>query len=151
MKEIKIFLFVLFTFATCFGLVNSAIVPQASSTLPGGKSLKEGEYLDSGNGYYAVMQSDGNLVLYRTRNWIPSNAYWHTNTSGFGKPKYRLVMQTEGNLFIEDSRKLKYFTTRTYKVGKKPYKLILQTDANLVLYDGDNKPIWASNTGTGFG
>ncbi|XP_065640297.1 uncharacterized protein LOC105845663 [Hydra vulgaris] len=40
------------------------------STLTSGRHLNVGSYLSSGNGYYAVMQADGNFVLFVTQHWV---------------------------------------------------------------------------------
>ena len=45
----------------------------------------------------AVMQSDGNLVLYRGEN-LPDNAVWSSNT--FGNDNAYLIVQDDGNVVI---------------------------------------------------
>ncbi len=67
---------------------------QMSSILFRGKTLHKGQELKSGDGKYrAVMQPDGNFVLYGGR------ATWASNTMGRGD---RVVMQDDGNLVIYD-------------------------------------------------
>lgn len=73
------------------------------NTLGAGQTLYAGEYLESGNGYYAVMQHDGNFVLYKTMHWVPANALWASNTDGKGVKPRRIVMQNDGNLVIYDT------------------------------------------------
>lgn len=46
----------------------------------------------------AVMQTDGNFVLYDANN----KPYWATNTNGQGKPEYRLSLQADRNLVLYD-------------------------------------------------
>lgn len=48
---------------------------------------------DFGGGNYAIMQSDGNFVLYRPNAY----AMWATGTSGSGS---KLAMQDDGNLVV---------------------------------------------------
>jgi hypothetical protein len=49
------------------------------NTLKNGKTLDPGEYLSSGNGYFAVFQVDGDLVLYKSEDFVPENAVWTYN------------------------------------------------------------------------
>lgn len=51
------------------------------NTLNVEQTLYPGDYLSSGNGYYAVMQEDGNFVLYETDNWSSYNAKWNSETA----------------------------------------------------------------------
>ena len=50
------------------------------SVISAGSCLKEGQYIKSGNGYSAVMQKDGNFVLYSSGHWVPKNALWSSQT-----------------------------------------------------------------------
>lgn len=52
--------------------------------------------------YKWIMQEDGNLVIYDSRN-LP---IWASNTDGKGKAPYRLIMQDDSNLVIYDSKNL---------------------------------------------
>lgn len=141
-KNIVVYVFI---FITCFDLINAAII-QTSSTLGNGQTLYAGEYLSSGNDYYAVMQYDGNFVLYSTMNWVPDNAVWSTHTDGDGTPNHKIVMQDDGNLVIYDTYGRPTWASRTDTVGTKPHKLVLQDDRNLVIYDGNGRPTWATGT-----
>lgn len=61
-----------------------------------GETLNEGDALVSPNGWYrAIMQSDGNFVVYNKNN----QAVWATNTN-YGSGSYRAVMQSDGNFVI---------------------------------------------------
>jgi len=118
-----------------------------SATLGNGQTLTQGNYLASpNNSYFAVMQSDGNFVLYTSRDWRPVNAVWASNTYGRGIGPYRVTMQDDGNLVVYDSRNTALWASNTYRKGANPHRLIMQSDRNLVIYDGNNSPTWASNT-----
>ena len=109
-----------------------------------------GERLDSSqNKYYAVMQNDGNFVVY-SRSSINGkgndNAIWASNTNGQGRAPYRVIMQNDGNLVLYDSTNNPMWNSSTNGKGTWPYKLIMQDDGNLVVYDTTRAVIWASGT-----
>jgi len=56
--------------------------------------------------------------------------------------RYKLVLQTDGNLVLYDKKKAMWSTGTN---GKNVKKLVMQSDGNLVLY-GTNGPVWATNT-----
>ncbi len=116
------------------------------NALNNGSTLLEGQQLCSGNGYYLVMQEDGNLVLYNTQLWTPLTGIWHSSTHNKGNRPLRAIMQHDGNFVIYDSSNTSLWHTGTHGKGKAPYRLVLQKDGNLVIYDGNNKGIWSSNT-----
>jgi hypothetical protein len=115
------------------------------------------------NGSMLKMQSDSNLVMY-----TPSNSpVWHTGTwidisqqnilystlrtgrlyqgQAIYSPnkKYRLTIQTDGNLVIYTATR-PIWATNTWL---KPVKFVaMQSDGNLVLYDETMKPYWDSGT-----
>ena len=64
--------------------------------------LTEGNELVSTNGWFAaVVQADGNFVVYRKPEKIPANAVWATDTNiGRNANGYTLVMQRDGNLVL---------------------------------------------------
>ena len=59
--------------------------------------------------------------------------------------KYRLSMQTDGNLVLFQGSKLKWHT-HTSQIGYPPFRLVMQHDNNLAIYDRFNKVIWHSHT-----
>jgi lambda family phage minor tail protein L len=65
-------------------------------------SLTEGNELVSTNGWFAaVVQADGNFVVYRKPEKIPANAVWSSETNiGRNTNGYTLVMQRDGNLVL---------------------------------------------------
>lgn len=132
------------------------VPPPAATTCTGNKGsytlkgdrLKPGEVLNSCEGLkdvkfnnIAVMQSDGNFVIYATGN---GKAYWSTGTSGKGKAPYRLAYQTDSNLVLYDATNKALWSNK--KFGKTSDTLIMQEDGNFVCYD-KNKAIWSSKHG----
>ena len=104
-------------------------------------TMPEGSFLQSADGRWrAVMQGDGNLVIYG-----PSGAIWASNTNGVGTPSFRLVMQSDGNLVVYDADRATWATSTNGR-GVGPYTLVMQDDANLVLYDSRQTPTWDSGT-----
>jgi len=120
------------------------------SVLFTGDTLKQGECLSSGNGYYLLMQKDNNLVLYKTMDFRPKNAVWssQTNRKGFGK--MYLIMQKDNNLVLYDQRKKPFWASQTRNYGRGKTFCVIQTDGNFVLYDeynnGNRKALWATDT-----
>jgi hypothetical protein len=102
----------------------------------------------------AVLQGDGNLVLYDAKN----QALWSTNTSTAGCTN--LVVQEDGNLVLYN-RSRAVWASHTLETELKPgdeltpgerifsideqYELTMQTDGNLVLY-GATGALWATRT-----
>jgi hypothetical protein len=69
------------------------------ATMTGSSSIAAGQYLEPGwfiraNGYWLVMQGDGNLVLYSATN----QPIWHTSTGGH--PGAHAILQSDGNFVI---------------------------------------------------
>jgi hypothetical protein len=113
-------------------------------------TLSENERLESDSSkYFAIMQSDGNFVVYSTGQTNGRGRdfpIWASNTNGKGRKPFRTVMQKDGNLVVYDATNSPKWASNTNGREKEPYNLIMQDDGNLVLYAKDNKPIWASNT-----
>ncbi len=113
--------------------------PSASNTLKSGKTLKAGERLVSNNGTYRlIMQTDGNLVLYKKNT---AKALWSTKTDG--KSGARVVMQTDGNLVVYKGSKAVWASGTN---GKSGARLVLQNDGNLVIYK-NSTAIWDRKNG----
>jgi cell wall-associated NlpC family hydrolase len=108
----------------------------APSTLWRGSTLGVNQVLQSADGRFrAVMQGDGNLVVYG-----PHGPTWASNTLGSGTAN-RLVMQSDGNLVMYASTGGVPFATATF--GTAADALVMQNDGNLVLYGG-GAAFWAS-------
>jgi hypothetical protein len=76
-----------------------------------GTLMNRGDYLESSNGIYtAVMQYDGNFVVYAKDQ---SNAKWSTGTRDIG---YILAFQTDGNLVVYSvAQNAKWLSRTTHK------------------------------------
>ena len=115
-------------------------------------TLAQGERIDSANKkYFAVMQDDGNFVVYSTppqNGKDKNNPIWDSGSYKI-QPKtapYKLIMQGDGNAVIYDANRKVLWASNTDKKGTPPYNFIMQDDGNLVLYDSKKSPIWNSNT-----
>jgi hypothetical protein len=88
---------------------------------------------------FLIMQSDGNLVLYRVDNGA---ALFSSNT--WGQPVTHAVMQDDGNFVCYDANGHAHWATGTN--GNPGAQLLIQDDGNLVVYGPRQIPLWASNT-----
>jgi CHAP domain len=89
--------------------------------------------------YNAILQPDGNFVVYR--NSGAPTAIWSSGTVGSGA--YALAAQGDGNLVLYSARG-PVWASRTF--ASVATTLAMQDDGNLVLYAVGGVPIW--NTGT---
>lgn len=107
--------------------------------LRAGQTLRSGESLRSPSGaFQAIMQSDGNFVLYRH----PGAVLFATNTTA---PGSYLSLQDDGNLVIFTAAGQPIWATMAlFGSGG---ALILQDDGNLVLY-APGGPSWATTPGS---
>ncbi len=102
-----------------------------------GQILGSGGGLRSPNGVYTLlMQTDGNLVLYR-QGGVP---VWSTGTS---TPGTYAIMQTDGNFVLYRPGPVAVWSTST---GARNSNFILQDDGNLVILSNSYRVQWASNT-----
>jgi len=60
-----------------------------------------------------------------------------------GDERYRLILQSDGNLVLYSSTKAIW---ASWTVGKGGIRLVMQGDGNLVLYDKNGFPVWNSGT-----
>lgn len=106
----------------------------------------------------AVLQGDGNLVIYNSAN----QPLWASGTSG--NPGSTLAMQDDGNVVIYRSNHTPSWATNTIQnasilvrgqaitpgqsvvSANGRYQLAYQTDGNLVIYNASHQPVWSSNT-----
>lgn len=79
-----------------------------------------------------------NLELRRDGNMI-----WESATSDRKTPCTLRILD-DGNMRLDNRRGRRVWQTRSS--GSGPFRLDLQDDSNLVLVQGDNSPIWNSNT-----
>jgi Cohesin domain len=108
--------------------------------LAAGQTLTGGHSISTGNGYRAIMQTDGNFVVYNSAN----RALWSTRT--FNHPWARIIMQTDGNLVVYSlSNKVLWYAGSNWYPGS---EAVLQTDGNFVVNDPFGKGLWSSKTST---
>ncbi len=111
--------------------------PMGPVTLNAGQTLTAGQMLVSANRQYqAVLQTDGNLVVYGPNNQV----LFATNTGGTANP--RLAMQPDGNLVLYGASGPQWWTGTSGANAQ----LSMQDDGNLVLYT-DGRAAWASRGG----
>jgi len=93
----------------------------------------------------AVMQCDGNLVVYCEMEGYAPNAVWSTKTDG--NPGAYLTLQSDGNLVIytADGKKSLWASNTNGTPCPSAAYLQMQDDGNLVL-SNCNGPIWASGS-----
>lgn len=105
--------------------------------------------IESTNGYYAILQSDCNFVIYRSKHLVSRNALWSTGTNRNNcSSNAFFINQNDGNVVLynsEDNQFKAIFNTETNN-GQRCYSLVMQDDGNLVLYTEDMKPVWSSGT-----
>lgn len=88
-------------------------------------------------GCSAVMQGDGNFVVYRG-----NSALWNSKT--FNNPGANFSLQTDGNLVVRNGQIPKW-DSKTYKKGA--WQLHMQADCNLVLYSFNlSTAVWNSRS-----
>jgi hypothetical protein len=124
---------------------------QTANTLSEGKSLKTGEKLTSSNGaFYLIMQTDGNLCIYKTAD---DGFVWCNMVHGFSNAT--LIMQGDGNLVIYNGRSQAKWSSKTHPYfneefrdfDNKPTKLVLENDASLKLYNASGNAVWSNKEG----
>lgn len=112
--------------------------PSGCGVLRGGQGLTSGRTLASCNGRYALtMQTDGNLVLYRSG----AGALWSSGTAG--SDGYAFVMQGDGNAVLLGRYENPLWSSRTF--GNAGATLVVQDDGNVVVYAAST-PKWSSGT-----
>jgi hypothetical protein len=120
---------------------------QMSDVLQANQQLNVNDQLTPPNGKtHLIMQTDGNLVLYRNDN---NQALWASNTGPNPVLPPSLVpnhaiMQTDGNFVCYNRLGNAFWATGSN--GHPGSYVALQDDGNLVVYSPNNTPLWASNT-----
>ncbi|CAF1106367.1 unnamed protein product [Brachionus calyciflorus] len=126
---------------------NLEISDTTSDTLLMNDILETGESIvSSSKQYYAVLQSDGNFVLYKSLDRkIP---LWATNTWNSQNPKpFNLKITPNGELLLSDKEGNRVWKTiLSNERPESPFKLVVQNDGNMVLYNASGKPTWDSKT-----
>jgi len=115
-------------------------VAPAPDTLAPGQQLNPGQSLWSGpNGYWAVMQGDGNFVVYDSAN---GQALWSTGTS---TPGSYIVMQGDGNLVVYSPGGVAQWSSGTW--DNWGVYASMQGDSNFVLYGPSGRALWDYGSG----
>jgi hypothetical protein len=104
-----------------------------ATVIPPNTRLSMGQAVTSDNGQYTlVMQSDGNLVLYRKDGVVRFATYQYGNNFA--------QMQGDGNFVVYNSIPQALWHTVTW--GNPGAFLNVQTDGNLVVYSNSLVPLW---------
>jgi len=114
-----------------------------AASLYQGKKLTAGQSINANDGQcglQAVMQGDGNFVLYGA----DGHAFWSTNTEGQGGTW--ITMQTDGNLVIYTASNAPVWSTNTGGRSDGPFDLVLQGNHDLAIYNKANQVVWHANT-----
>lgn len=105
--------------------------PLLGPVLLAGQTLRPREALVNG-GWVAVMQDDGNFVVYAN-----GKAQWSTRTSVKGSV---VTLQSDGNLVVYTPGGKAVWASHTE--GKGGQQLEMQSDGNLVIYTANGRPVW---------
>src|SRR5487761_2299629 len=132
-------------------VASNTVTPRADATATAVLTPKAWPTGTSGVVNYAVMQGDGNLVLYSAAN----SALWASNTSGNAGAD--LTLSDAGVLGVDSGTTVIWATTavltpnatlvatQSIHSPNGQFRLSMQGDGNLVLYDGAT-PAWATGT-----
>ena len=119
--------------STPFKMESPSFAASAPST------LKKGEELKSLNGKYnAILQRDGNFVIYGNGRQVRWNTVTYTNKAEYFKA------QDDGNLVLYGKQEKVLWSANTWGIGRSPYRLTMQNDGNLVYRDSNDLLIWTS-------
>ena len=114
-----------------------AIPVGAPTAIGPGTQLTPGQAMFSSNGaYMAIMQGDGNFVIYSG-----GGAVWSSGTSGH--PGSSLAFQGDGNIVIYSPTRAALWATWSMGASS-PSALVMQGDGNLVELSIWGLPMWAS-------
>jgi hypothetical protein len=124
-----------------FGFTPAMTQASGVVTLAADQQLNIGDQLVASNGRTRLlMQSDGNLVLYRVDTGA---ALWHSGT--FGKPATHALMQTDGNFVLYNGdRSVAYWHAGTF--GHPGASLQLADSGNLAIRAQTGALLWQTNT-----
>jgi len=149
----------------CGGLVKMTLQNDGNLVVSDG-SARWASSTAGSDAYVAIMQADGNLVLYGAAD----NALWASGTAGH--PGAKVSVQNDANLVVYSSSGSALWSPNSYygppgncgtlwpreSLGRGQslsscdgrQTLNMQSDGNLVLYRDRHQVLWASNTnGTG--
>ncbi len=97
--------------------------------------------------YKAVMQGDGNFVIYK----VGGAAIWSTGTGGKGTGPYKAILQSTGELTINDNtNKVLWVSVLSAATkGTAPYKGVITDIGEFIIYNSSGTQIWNSSKSTG--
>lgn len=101
-----------------------------------------GELVSANQQYAAIMQSDGNFVVYAATSPTSAHPIWASGTAGH--PRSILAAQSDGNIVIYTSGRPIWASGSNGHAAA--YFLVMQDDGNLVEYTGNGTPVWATGT-----
>jgi hypothetical protein len=113
--------------------------------------LKQGFSITNGNilvnpisGDKLEMLGDGRLRLSNKDN----QTTWQSYNTIRGLGPHRLILTDKGHMYIVNKyNTIVWIPGRIFRhTDRSPFTLIVQADGNLVLYDGNKRPLWATNT-----
>lgn len=114
-----------------------ATLTQGVSMLMPGQTLTAGQFRQSPNGVYRLLQQpDGNLVEYKST----STAVWSAKTGGNAGAVAR--MQTDSNLVVYSAAGKALWNSAT--TGKKATFLTVQNDGSVALYNASKQVLWST-------
>jgi hypothetical protein len=121
-------------------------------SLGNGQTLVVNQYLQSpGNRYFAIMQTDGNLCVYKGTPQSMQGAVWCDNKT-WSRGPFVTVMQADGNLCTYVGTPTVYQANLwcSSKVAGSPSYVAMQDDGNLCVYKGapnqQGGAVWCHNT-----
>jgi hypothetical protein len=121
-----------------------------------GQSLTVNQYLQSpAKRYYAIMQTDGNLCVYKGTPQATAGLIWCTNRTAAGNTQFVTAMQTDGNLCTYIGTPAGYQANLwcSSAVAAGQSYVTMQDDGNLCVYKGApyhaTGGLWCHNTNVG--
>ncbi|MDT8716128.1 hypothetical protein IAI10_05630 [Clostridium sp. 19966] len=123
---------------------TTVLAESIGSELKMGQSLHTDQWLQSDNGqYYAVLQKDGNFVVYDKNN----KAKWSSGTNSKNESNdYRISMQSDGNLVLYTQGWNAKWSTQTYQDQVLSFSLKIDNNGILRLLR-EGQCIWSSDSG----
>lgn len=92
---------ILYTFTILLACISFVMSLDRKSYLKCGEYLTVNEYLESPkNGYFAILQSDCNFVIYRSKHFVSRNALWSSKSVNSKCENPILVNQKDGNVVL---------------------------------------------------
>ncbi|NJM33522.1 MAG: hypothetical protein HC850_01165 [Rhodomicrobium sp.] len=110
------------------------------------RDLVANQAIRSANGrYLALMQGDGNFVVY---DQAENRALWASGTDGKAQGG-RVVMQADGNVAVYDGAGQARWDAGSWGEGvNRSFSMVMQDDGNLVVYDSQGgEATWSSMGG----